>query len=40
MAIGHKRPAIVPIPFDNPINILAYLGAISNKITIHMEKSN
>lgn len=32
MAIGQRRPAIVPMPFDNPINILAYLGAISERI--------
>lgn len=29
IAIGHRSPAIVPIPFDMPINILAYLGAMS-----------
>lgn len=29
MTMGHNRPAIVPMPFDIPIRIDAYLGAIS-----------
>jgi hypothetical protein len=29
IAIGQRRPAIVPIPFDIPIKIEAYLGAMS-----------
>lgn len=29
MATGHSKPAIVPIPFEMPISMLAYLGAMS-----------
>lgn len=29
IAIGQSIPANVPIPFDKPINMLAYLGAMS-----------
>lgn len=34
IATGHNRPAIVPIPFEIPISILAYLGAISKWFTL------
>lgn len=31
---------MVPIPFDNPIRILAYLGAISRWLTLYPEMAN
>lgn len=34
---GTNRPAIVPIPFDIPIKILAYLGAMSKWFTLKPE---
>lgn len=33
-------PAIVPIPFDSPIKILAYLGAMSRWLTLYPEIAN
>lgn len=35
IAAGHRRPAIVPIPFEIPISILAYLGAMSKWFTLN-----
>lgn len=35
IATGHSRPAIVPIPFEIPISMLAYLGAISKWFTLN-----
>jgi len=40
IAIGHRSPAIVPIPFDMPISILAYLGAMSKWLTLNPESLN
>lgn len=40
MATGQMSPAIVPIPFDNPIRILAYLGAMSRWLTLYPEMAN
>lgn len=40
IAIGQIRPAIVPIPLDIPIKILAYLGAISRWLTLYPEIAN
>lgn len=34
---GTRSPAIVPIPFDMPIKILAYLGAMSKWLTLNPE---
>lgn len=34
---GTRSPAIVPIPFDIPIKILAYLGAMSKWLTLKPE---
>lgn len=39
IAAGHNNPAIVPIPFEMPISILAYLGAISKWFTLNPENS-
>lgn len=38
MAAGHNNPAMVPIPFEMPISMLAYLGAISKWFTLNPEK--
>lgn len=35
MTMGQMRPAIVPIPLDIPIKILAYLGAMSRWFTLN-----
>lgn len=40
MATGQMSPAIVPIPFDKPIRILAYLGAMSRWLTLYPEMAN
>ena len=37
MTTGQMRPAIVPMPFDRPIRILAYLGAMSRWFTLYPE---
>ena len=38
--IGTRSPAMVPIPLDIPIRILAYLGAISRWLTLKPEMAN
>lgn len=40
MATGQMSPAMVPMPFDRPIRILAYLGAISKWFTLYPEMAN